>query len=135
MIVSEARAGAAWSSLFLPGAGAGADPYMSEPDSARGPWPSWSTQKVPDPCGSGSTTLEESTLQARLASFSLSVLPCSILQKSEKSSILKRRISWISPVLHTFCFKGGKINWRKWDTLIQTWLWGRILILNEKKLT
>ena len=31
-------AGAAWSRLFLPGAGA--DPSRSEPESAPGPWPS-----------------------------------------------------------------------------------------------
>ena len=31
-------AGAAWSRLFLPGAGAGADPSRSEPESAPGPW-------------------------------------------------------------------------------------------------
>ena len=30
--------GAAWSRLFLPGAGAGADPSRSEPESAPGPW-------------------------------------------------------------------------------------------------
>ena len=33
-----AGAGAAWSRLFLPGAGAGADPSRSEPESALGPW-------------------------------------------------------------------------------------------------
>ena len=32
-----AGAGAAWSRLFLPGAGA--DPSRSEPESAPGPWP------------------------------------------------------------------------------------------------
>ena len=33
-------AGAAWSHLFLPGAGVGADPSRLEPESAAGPWPS-----------------------------------------------------------------------------------------------
>ena len=52
-------AGAAWSRLFLPGAGAGADPSRSEPESAPGPWSSGAgaAQK-----SGGSATLLKSTV-------------------------------------------------------------------------
>ena len=56
-------AGAAWSRLFLPGAGA--DPSRSEPESALGLWPpgAGAAQKsggsaTLDCCGSGSESLE-----------------------------------------------------------------------------
>ena len=47
-------AGAAWSHLFLPGAGAGADLSRSEPESAPGYWPSGAGAAAPK--SGGSTT-------------------------------------------------------------------------------
>ena len=52
------EAGAAWSRLFLPGAGARADPRRSEPELAPGPWPPGAGAGTAAQKSGGSATLK-----------------------------------------------------------------------------
>ena len=59
-------AGAAWSRLFLPGAGVGADPSRSE--SAAGPWPSGAGAEAAQKSGGSATLVLVSELNFRSGS-------------------------------------------------------------------
>ena len=61
-------AGAAWSHLFLPGAGVGADPSRSEPELAPEPWPSGAGAEAAQKSGGSATLVPVSELNFRSGS-------------------------------------------------------------------